>query len=85
MLYIMGEAMRCTTCGRISYAAQRGNSTDRAWIRQRKLEAKLIDGWEKPKRMRWKTLEHLQAGINECERKKDIALIMAMARMGYAL
>ena len=55
---------------------------DRAWIRQRKLEAKLIDGWQKPKRMRWKTLERLQEKINDCEKQKDTALIMAMARMG---
>ena len=54
----------------------------RAWIRQRKLEAKLIDGWQKPKRMRWKTFERLQAGIDECERQKDIALMIVMARMG---
>ena len=84
VLFIMGGALRCATCGRVSYASQRGDAMDRAWIKQRKLEAKLIGGWQKPKRMRWKTLERLQAGINECERRKDIALMIAMARMGYA-
>ena len=79
----MGGVLRCATCGRVSYASQRGDAMDRAWIKQRKIEVKLIDGWEKHKRMRWKTLERLQAEINECERQKEIALMMAMARMGY--
>ncbi len=58
---------------------------DRAWIKQRKLETKLIDGWLKPKRMRYKTFERLQEKINDCERQKDAALIMVMARMGIVL
>lgn len=82
VLFIMGGAIRCATCGRVSYASQRGDAMDRAWIKQRKLEARLIDGWQKPKRMRWKTFERLQAGIIECERQKDDALIMAMVRLG---
>ena len=83
VLFIMGRVLRCATCGRVSYASQRGDAMDRAWLKQRKLEAKLIDGWQKPKRMRWKTYERLQAGINECERRKDIALMKVMARRGY--
>jgi len=82
VLYIMGGALRCAKCGRVSYASQRGDAMDRAWIKQRKLEAKLIDGWQKPKRMRWKTVERLRGKINDCERRKDAALVMAMARFG---
>jgi hypothetical protein len=81
VLYIMGGALRCARCGRVSYASQRGDVVDRAWIKQRKLEARLINGWDKPKRMRWETLHRLQAGI-ECERRKDTALISMMARLG---
>jgi hypothetical protein len=84
LLYISGRALRCTTCGRYSYASQRGDTISRAWIKQAKLEAKLIDGWQKPKRMRWKTFERLQAGIDECEQQKDFALMAAMERLGYA-
>lgn len=83
VLYIMGGALRCARCGRVSYASQRGDAMDRAWIKQRKIEAKLVDGWQKPKRMRWKTFELLRRRINECERQKDHALMVAMARMGY--
>ena len=69
----------------MSYASQRGDAMDRAWIKQHKLEAKLIDGWQKPKRMRWKTFERLQEKITECEIKKDNALMVAMARLGMVL
>lgn len=83
VLFIMGSALRCIKCGRVSYVSQRVDAITRVWRKQEKLEAKLIDGWEKPKRMRWKTLERLQAGINECEEQKDRALMAAMVRMGY--
>lgn len=85
VLYIMGGALRCIKCGRVSYASQRGDEIDRTWIKQRKIEAKLVDGWHKPKRMRWKTYERLQDTIIDCERKKDDALVAAMARMGFSL
>lgn len=81
VLFIMGVVLRCATCSRMSYKSQRVGVVDRAWNKQWKLEAKLIDGWQKPKSMRWATFERLQAGIEECERQKDIALLMAMARL----
>lgn len=56
---------------------------DRAWIRQSKLEAKLLKGWQKPKRMRQKTFERLREKIIECEMLKDHALMVAAARLGY--
>ena len=83
VLYIMGGTLRCARCGRVSYASQRGDAMDRAWIKQRKIEAKLTDGWQKPKRMRWKTFKRLQERISECERQKDNALMVAMMRLGY--
>ena len=82
-LYITGCRLRCIRCGRFSYASQRGDAMDRAWIKQRKIEAKLIDGWDKPKGMHWKTYDRLHDEILECERKKDIALMKAMARFGF--
>lgn len=85
VLFIMGVMLRCVKCGRVSYASQRVDATSRAWTKQAKLEAKLIDGWEKPKRMRWKTYARLQAGIDECEMQKDVGLFKAMARMGIVL
>lgn len=82
VLYVMGGALRCARCGRLSYASQRGDAMNRAWIKQQKIEAKLIDGWQKPKHMRWKTFERLQGKIGECERQRDKALMVAMVRLG---
>ena len=85
VLYIMGGWLRCAKCGRLSYASQRGNVTDRAWIRQRKLESKLRDYGQKPKRMRWGTFTCLREKISECERLKNNAFIMAMIRLRYSI
>lgn len=84
VLYIMSGLLRCAKCGRLSYASQRGNVTDRAWIRQRKLEAKLREYGQKPKRMRWGTFTRLREKISECERLKDNALIMTMIRLSVS-
>jgi len=74
----MDGALCCAKCSRLFYASQRGNVTDRAWIKQRKVEAKLREYGQKPKRMRWKTFTRLREKISECERQKDSAFIMAM-------
>lgn len=58
---------------------------ERAWIKQRKIEAKLIDGWDKPNGMHWKTVERLRDEILKCEQRKDAALIKAMARFGFEI
>ena len=83
VLFIMGSALRCATCSRMSYASQRGDAINRTWIKQQKLEAKLIKGWQKPKRMRLKTYERLRAGIIECEIQREDALYLAAARLGF--
>jgi hypothetical protein len=85
ILYITGGRLCCIKCGRFSYASQRGDVMDRAWIKQRKLESRLIDGCHKPKGMHWKTYERLRDEIIECEEQKDYALMMAMARLGLVL
>jgi hypothetical protein len=73
----------CRHCNHVAYYSQSEDLMDRAWRKQRKLEAKLIDGWRKPKGMHWKTCERLQDKINECERQKDYALMVAMQRFGF--
>lgn len=83
VLYVMGGALRCAKCGRVSYASQRGDAIDRMWIKQHKLEAKLLKGWRKPKHMRQKTFERLREKIIECEMQRDDALVAAAARLGF--
>ncbi len=85
VLYVMGGALRCIKCGRLSYSSQRGDAMDRAWIKQSKLEARLLKNWQKPKRMRQKTFERLRNKIFECEWQREDALTAAMARLGMVL
>lgn len=78
-----GGRYACRHCARVAYLTQSEDVMGRLWRKQHKIEARLVDGWEKPKRMRWKTCERLQNAIIECEQKKDMALCFAMARMGF--
>lgn len=84
VLYIMGGVLRCRKCGNVSYPSQRSDAMDRAWIKQHKIEAKLIDGWRKPKGMHWKTYERLRHGIMQCEETKVRALMEVIKRAGWA-
>ena len=81
VLFIMGGALRCAKCGHVSYASQRGDAMNRAWIKQRKLEAKLIDGWAKPKRMHHKTFERLRNRVWAIEMERDRLFEIAVAKL----
>lgn len=83
-LYVAGNNLRCQKCARLSYATQRCDAVSRAWIKQRKIEAKLLDGWGRPKRMHRTTYVRLIEKLSECERRKDAALLRTMARMGFS-
>lgn len=75
----------CRHCNQVAYYSQSEDLMGRAWRQQRKIEARLIDGWRKPKGMHWKTCNRLQDKINECEQQKDYALMAVMARMGFEI
>lgn len=75
----------CRHCNHVAYYSQSEDMMGRAWRKQGKLEAKLIDGWGKPKGMHWRTYERLHDEIIECERQKDHALIFAMAGFGFEI
>jgi hypothetical protein len=75
----------CRHCNHVAYYSQSEDLMGRAWRKQHKLEAKLNDGWHRPKGMHWKTYERLRDGIIECEWQKDCALVVAMARMGIEI
>lgn len=85
LLHIMGASLRCPRCARISYASQRGDALDRAWLKQQKAEARLIDGWQRPKRMRRTTWARLTEIITHCERIRDQSIDDALARWGNLL
>lgn len=85
VVYFARGRYACRHCNQIAYYSQSEDLMDRAWRKQRKLEARLLDGWRKPKGMHWKTCERIQRGILECEQQKDRALRAMMIRMGWVI
>lgn len=81
VLFLRGNAgFICRHCGRIAYGSQSDDAMGRAWRKQHKAEAKLVDGWRRPKGMHRATRERLIAIIIECEERRDAALAAYVAR-----
>jgi hypothetical protein len=78
-----GGRYACRHCSRVAYYSQSEDLIGRVWRKQRKLESKLIDGWEKPKGMHWKTCERLRDGIMQCEEIRDRAIVDYARRLGF--
>lgn len=81
VLFLRGNAgFICRHCGRIAYSSQSEDVTGRAWRKQRKVEAKLGEGWSRPKGMHRVTHETLLAVIVGCEQLREEALFEFMRR-----
>jgi hypothetical protein len=85
VLFLRSNRFACRHCQRIAYASQSDDACGRAWRRQSKLEARLGDGWVRPKGMHHRTHERLVDGIFECERIREEALIAYAARVMHWL
>lgn len=85
VVYFWRGHYACRHCNQVAYYSQSEDLMGRMWRKQRKIEAKLIDCWRKPKGMHWKTCERLRDKIIEYERKKDCALVAAMRRLGFEI
>lgn len=76
ILYLRsGAGFTCRQCGRISYRSQSEDAIGRAWIRQRKAEAKLDPNTRRPKGMHQATYSRLLAVISGCEDKRNAAIL----------
>ena len=85
VLYFRGRGAglyQCRACAGIAYASQCQDSVGRSWIKQGKIEARLLDGWHKPKGMHWKTYERLRKVVIGCEQIRDDALVVMQQRWG---
>lgn len=81
VLFLRGTAgFVCRHCGRIAYSSQSDDDMGRAWRKQRKAEARLADGWRRPKGMHQTTRDKLIATIIECEERRDNALAAFVAK-----
>lgn len=64
----------CRHCGRVAYSSQAEDEMGRSWRKQHKAEAKLVEGWSRPKGMHRATREKLLAVIFDCEERREAAL-----------
>lgn len=74
VLYMRAGRFACRHCQQVAYASQSEDALDRAWRKQRKVEAKLGKDWRKPKGMHWATHDRLRSIFWECEERRDRAL-----------
>lgn len=82
VVYFGGREFACRRCSRVAYSSQSEDSLGRAWRRQRKLEARLGEDWERPCGMRTATYERILDGIYACEEQRDVHLAAFLARAG---
>ena len=86
VLYFSGRGAglyECRDCVKVTYTSQCQDSLGRTWIKQRKIEARLVDGWHRPKGMHWETYDRLRDEVAGCDRKRNLALMSVMQRKGW--
>lgn len=81
VLYMRAGRFACRNCQRVSYASQSGDTLDRMWRKQSKIEARLGAYWQRPKGMRHKTYQALLDRLHDCELRRDAAFVEAAARL----
>jgi len=72
---------------RLAYASEAEDSVSRLWRKQCKLEAKLCEGYKRPKWMRSRTYERIFAQTDQVEESKDAMFcrgaLSILKRCGY--
>jgi hypothetical protein len=80
VLYLRASRFACRACQRVAYASQSEDACGRAWRKQAKIEAKLGDGWRRPKGMHRATRARLLEVLFQCEEARDRELDAYMRR-----
>ena len=74
----------CRGCMRLGYASEAESPLDRLYRKQRKLESRLAEDWQKPKWMRWNSYARIRTRLQELEERIDHAFcIKAMSILGH--
>lgn len=80
VLFLRGRGFACRHCQQVAYRSQSEDDMGRAWIKQRKAEAKLGENWSRPKGMHHATRERLLSVIFDCEQARTDALAAFLDR-----
>lgn len=82
VIYLRGGRFLCRHCNRVTYLSQSEDALGRSWLKQRKLEARLGDNWQRPKGMHRATRARVLAAILKCEEQRELAVAAHLARLG---
>jgi len=80
VLYMRQGYFACRHCQRVAYSSQSCGTLDRTWIKQRKIEARMGDDWQRPKGMRQRTYNALLDKLADCEARRDEAFVLVVKR-----
>lgn len=81
LLFLRWRRFACRKCQRVAYSSQSEDALDRLWRRQHRIEARLGDGWLRPKGMRHRTYDRLFAELIDLEERRDDAFAMVASRL----
>jgi hypothetical protein len=80
-----GSEFACRICLRLGYISESLDTVDRLWRKQSKLESRLGQDGDRPKRMRQRTYERIWARIDAVEAARDAAWWPGFARLAARL
>lgn len=81
VIYFRRGGFYCRKCAQVAYYSQSEEAMGRNWRTQQKAEAKLGEGWSRPKGMHRKTHERLLGIIWQCEEMRDAELARLLTRL----
>ena len=81
VLFLRANGFFCRHCNRIAYGSQSDDALGRTWRKQRKIERRLGEHFQRPKGMHQTTFAKLLAKISDCAEQRDAALVMAFGRL----
>ena len=74
VIYFRRGGFYCRKCAQVAYYSQSEDGIGRSWRVQRKAEAKLGEGWARPKGMHATTREKLLQVMGRCEERRDLEI-----------
>lgn len=84
-LYLYRDRCSCRSCLQLAYDCENAGAVTRAHLQKRKYEGKLVDGFFKPKRMRYATFDRIRGRIEHQQKKINAALLPSLLTLQNAV
>ena len=85
VLYLRAGRFACRHCQRVAYSSQSDSVMASTWRKQRHIETKIGENWQRPKRMRHRTFDRLMDELADCVQRREEALCIFTERFLDAL